>query len=381
MNQMFSFASKILLDFTALAKVVRESQRAFVLVDKLLAESSKLNDVLDILNQQSVSHRLYVDIKEELDIEAVLDGVEVVQEYKPDVLIAIGGTVAIDMSKVVYYFSKKQNFINKTIFIVMPTIDAVESAVSSATSVKDNVTAVKFLLVDELMVPDYVFLDLRLTNVVSPGVIARIGLTVMAHAVETLASKASTDFSDALAEKAIELLRSNSLESYCRTGDVQSKRTMCHAACLVGAAANNAGLGLSHSMAHVLAEKFHVAYGFANAILLPYIIQYNAGSITFTNKAVQNYRRVAKMIGISGNSDRISILNLIRGVRKINAELKIPASFKELGIVEEVFLEQLSVMAMLALDDRHIMTNPKTPNFMDVKTIYLRAYNGSGDVI
>ncbi len=380
MNQSFSAETKILIGISSLAEVIQGKQFAFILADEFLIKSSQIDDVLNILDRQSVAYSLYTDITPDPNIEAILDGIEAIQEFNPDVLIAIGGGSVIDTSKAVYYFSLRQGFVKKMPLIAIPTTSGTGSEVTSFTVVKDEALGVKYPLVDDLMLPNYALLDARFTKTVPSNIVAYVGMDAFTHALEALVSKNATDFSDALAEKAIKLLHGNLLKSYRSSDDFPAKQAMHHASCLAGMAFNNAGLGLNHAMAHALGGHFHVAHGLINAILLPYVMQYNAGCYEKLTKTAQDYARVAKMIGVNGSSVRMGAFNLIRAVKKINAALAIPASFKNLGIAEKDFLKCLDIMAMLALDDQCIRTNPRTPTLAAVKAIYLQAYSGSGRI-
>ena len=221
---------------------------------------------------------------------------------------------------------------------------------------------------------------------VPPHVTADTGIDVFTHAVEALVSTEASDFSDAAAEKAIKLVRRHLLAAYRRPEDMEARQGMHNASCLAGMAFSNSGLGLNHGMAHALGARFHIPHGRANAILLPYVIAYNAKKPTkfaaFPKYkeyvADKRYAKLAQRCGLCnvGTDTYEAVDCLIAAIQKLMMDTERPLTIKACGVSEEEFLAKVDELSYKAFEDQCTTANPVYPLVSEIKEIYLQAYYG-----
>jgi alcohol dehydrogenase class IV len=372
----FKGAKKVLLGNGQLPGVLVNAKKVFVVCDPFLLEGKKYSYVSDVLDELNIDYDVYGDVAPDPDIDLVTRGIEALVKSQPDTIISFGGGSAIDACKAMVFFAMKNQLLEKPLMIAIPTTSGTGSEVTDFSVITDKEKGVKYPLIDDSMLPDVAVIDAQLTLTVPPEITAATGMDVLTHAIEAMVSKNATDFSDASAEKAIKLVRSNLLKVYREPNNFEARQAMHNASCLAGVAFNNAGLGLNHSMAHALGGRFHVAHGKANAILLPYVMGFNAGCFDQLNENAAKYARIARLIKVDSESIRTSALNLIRTVKKTNDSLNIPRCLMDLGIDQEEFAEALPEMAEAAFKDRCLPTNPREVTLEDIKELYVHCYFG-----
>ena len=310
-------------------------------------------------------------------VETVFRGAKTMQEFQPDWIIGLGGGSAIDAAKVMWCFYEHPTLKfadivtpgsmpplrNKARFAAVPSTSGTASEITAFSVITDTKNHIKYPIVAADMVPDLAILDPALPTKMPKTVTANTGMDVMAHAVEAIASTAATSFTDPYALEAITLVLRNLEAAYVEPTNQIARYAMHNASALAGMAFTNASLGLVHSLAHKIGGEFGVTHGLANAILLPYIIDFNR---QFSTK----YAMVEKALGLRDLADAI---------RTLNARLGIPATFKdcdEVDFNEVKFKAVLDRMSANALADPCTLTNPGKPTVADVKAIYLAAYYG-----
>ncbi len=311
-------------------------------------------------------------------VETVYRGAKEMLAFNPDWIVAIGGGSALDAAKVMWCFYehpslKFEDIIevgsmpslrNKARFVAIPSTSGTASEITAFSVITDTQKHIKYPIVAADMVPDIAILDPSLPECMPPTITANTGMDVMCHAVEAVASTAATSFTDPYAIEAIRLVLENLEQAYKQPHDKAARTHMHNASALAGMAFTNASLGLIHSLAHKIGGEFGVTHGLANAILMPYIIEFNR---QFTNK----YDRVEKLLDID---------NLAEEIRKLNTKLGIPACFKECTEVpfdEQHFEMVLARMSQNAHSDPCTLTNPGKPTIEDVAALYKAAYYGT----
>ena len=340
------------------------SMKRFGFVDK----------VLSYLNEAGIETTLFENVEPDPSVETVMKGAAAMREFNPDWIIAMGGGSPIDAAKAMWAFYEYPettfedlitpfNFPTlrtKAKFLAIPSTSGTATEVTAFSVITDYEKGIKYPLADFNITPDIAIVDPELAETMPPKLTAHTGMDALTHAIEAYVSTLNSPFTDPLALKAIHMVFDYLPDSF--GGDMKAREQMHYAQCLAGMAFSNALLGIVHSMAHKTGAAFstgHIPHGCANAIYLPYVIQYNA------KNAESRYADIARSIGITG-SDAECVSQLCEKINEYNKKLNIPATLKEFGIVEEEFLEKVDEIAKLAVGDACTGSNPRpiTPEQM-----------------
>ena len=216
------------------------------------------------------------------------------------------------------------------------------------------------------------------------SVTADTGMDVLTHALEAYVSNMASDYTDGLAEKAVELVLENLELAYKDGSNKLAREKMHNASTIAGMAFTNAFLGVCHSMAHKIGAEFHLPHGRINAILLPYVIKYNSSKpskfVSFPKYeyfiADKKYYAIAKKVGLQANCVEEGINSLIEKVKSMNENMGIPKSFKDAGIDENEFLSKVDILADRAFEDQCTTANPRVPLVSEIKEMLLDSYYG-----
>ncbi|MEG2738870.1 1-propanol dehydrogenase PduQ, partial [Clostridium sp.] len=297
-------------------------------------------------------------------------GIGELGKFCPDTIVALGGGSAIDAAKAIMDFSKKIVNINEVEFIAIPTTSGTGSEVTSFAVITDKEKGAKYPLVSDDLLPNTAILDPELVASVPNFITADTGMDVLTHAIEAYVSKDATDFSDALAEKAVNLVFNYLVRAYKDGNDIEAREKMHNASCLAGLAFNAASLGINHSIAHIIGGKFHVPHGRTNSILLPYVIEYNANMLGYTltdhSEAAIKYSNLAKIVGLSNSNVRGNVRSLINEIKKMQKTMNMKTTLSECGVKAEEMLKIKNEIAKIALKDACTITNPRTPNEVEI---------------
>ncbi len=348
-----------------------KNSRVFIVTDPFMVKSGMINKITEYLS--SNQYEVFSDIVPDPPMELVVKGVKAVTSFKPEVIIALGGGSAIDAAKAIMDFSRKLGDLREMQFIAIPTTSGTGSEVTSFSVITDEVKHIKYPLVSDEFLPDVAILEPELVKSVPSSIVADTGMDVLTHAIEAYVSTSATDFSDALAEKAVELVFEYLLRSYRSSEDIEAKEKMHNASCLAGLAFNLASLGINHAIAHNIGGKLHIPHGRTNAILLPYVIEFNSEIEGFNpNKysiAAKKYAQLAKLVGIEGSTTRMLVKNFIHAITKLQHEMKMPTRLQECKVSLEDINKLKQEIAKGALEDACIITNPRTATAGDVLEI------------
>ncbi len=373
----FSGGKKIIIRGEEIEKEFENRKHVFIVCDPFLAETGKIKYITGKLDNIGVSYTVFSGITPDPSIEIVAEGIAALADVKPDTLVGFGGGSAIDACKAMMFFAEKENIVENCKFIAIPTTSGTGSEVTDFSVISNTKKAVKYPLIDPNLLPDVAVLDAELTLTVPKETTAITGMDVLTHAIEAIVSTDAGDFSDAMAEKAIKLVRSNLLVAYKEPENFSARQGMHNASCMAGIAFNNAGLGLNHGMAHALGAHFHIPHGKANAVLLPYVIGFNAGCFDNLTGSAKTYARIARLIHVDSGSIRQSSLNLIRSIKSFNHLLEMPSNIREMGIAKDDFRDALDSMAEAAYADSCTKTNPRKASVDEIKKVYAHAYFGA----
>ncbi|MEG1255895.1 1-propanol dehydrogenase PduQ [Clostridium sp.] len=344
------------------------NKKVFVVTDSFMVKSDMIKNITDRLKNADIT--IFSDIVPDPPIETIVQGIEALQKAKPEILIALGGGSAIDAAKAIMDFSKKITSVKDMQFIAIPTTSGTGSEVTSFAVITDKSKGIKYPLVSDDLLPNVAILDPELVKSVPAGITADTGMDVITHALEAYVSTDASDFSDALAEKAIVLAFKYLIPAYKDGGNLEAREKMHNASCLAGIAFNAASLGLNHGIAHVLGGKFHVPHGRTNAILLPYIVEFNADIVGYENndfsRAAEKYANISKLLGLPCGNARAGVRSLINEIKKLQKDMKMPTTLKACGVSMEDLSALKEDIATLALLDACTATNPKIVTSLDV---------------
>ena len=374
----FDIKTKIFFGDQALDRLAEiPYQKVLVVTDPFIAQGEMIELVTEPLRKGNKEFEIFKDVVPDPPIEKISEGVKKMLEYRPDAIVAVGGGSAIDSSKSIREFALRVDHYAEVGLIAIPTTSGTGSEVTSFAVVTDPAEKVKYPLVSYSMMPDEAILDAELVKSVPPSVTADTGMDVFTHALEACVSINRSDFSNALAEKAIEICGVFLLRAYLDGNDTHARQKMHSASCLAGLAFNTASLGLNHGMAHQLGATFHIPHGRANAMLLPHIIEFNSDINKHSKSretylpAVKRYATVAQILGLSSYNKIMTVRSLVNWVQFMLKEMDIPLSISQIGTIsEEEYFGAIDRMADAALADACTATNPRVPTKDDVIRIY-----------
>lgn len=337
-----------------------------------------LDKVVNNLHEAGIETRLFEGVEPDPSVETVMKGAAAMREFEPDWIVAIGGGSPIDAAKAMWAFyeypdTKFEDLITpfafptlrqKAKFLAIPSTSGTATEVTAFSVITDYQKGIKYPLADFNITPDVAIVDPELAETMPPKLTAHTGMDALTHAIEAYVSTLNSPFTDPLALKAISMVFEYLVDSY--NGDMKAREQMHYAQCLAGMAFSNALLGIVHSMAHKTGAAFstgHIPHGCANAIYLPYVIQYNAKDET----AKKRYAAIAASVGLTGNSDDELVEALIAKIDDYNVKLNIPKTLKDFGVEEKEFLEKLPEIAANAVGDACTGSNPRaiTPKEME----------------
>lgn len=383
--------------------------RAFIVTDPMMVKLGYVDRVLyHLRKRQEYCHsEIYAEVEPDPSVETIRRGVEAMNRFAPDVIIALGGGSAMDAAKGMWLFYEhpetgfdglRLKFLDirkrafpfprlgsKAQMVCIPTTSGTGSEVTSFSVITDKANGnIKYPLADYELTPDVAIIDPQFVYSLPKSVTADTGMDVLTHALEAYVSVLASDYTDGLALKAIELVFANLPRAYQNGNDREAREKMHNASAIAGMAFTNAFLGLNHSMAHKLGGEYHVAHGKANAVLLPYVIAFNAQKPTKfasfpkygTFIADEKYAQIARHMGLRASTSEEGVASLIEAVRKLMKLLDCPLTLKELGIPEKAFLASLDSLAERAFEDQCTTANPRYPLVSEIKELYRLAYYG-----
>ncbi|MEG6522930.1 1-propanol dehydrogenase PduQ [Desulfotomaculum sp. 1211_IL3151] len=351
---------------------------AFIVSDSIMEKLGYLQKTIDYLKESGIQSEVFTEVRPDPDVKVIAAGIKRYLETQADTIVALGGGSVIDAAKGILYslwqFSKAagEEF-KKPLFIAIPSTSGTGSEVTNFSVI--TAEGEKVCLVDDWMAPDIAILDSTCIQHVPQQVVADTGIDALVHAIEAYVSTEATICTDALAEKAIQLIFADLKTLYHDTNDSGARERIQKASCLAGMAFTNAGLGINHSLAHALGAIFHISHGRSNALLLNAVLEYNANLSSKAQKSVaEKYAKLAAVLQLPARTYREGTINFLQAVKDLTKALGIPKGIQELGVDKSKFENQLDNMADLALNDRCTPSNPRQPSREDLIAIYKKSF-------
>lgn len=383
--------------------------KAFIVTDPGMVSLGYVDKILYYLRKRTtpVHCRIYSEVEPDPSIETVQTGAKMMNEFQPDVIIALGGGSAMDAAKGMWLFYEHPDIdfsalrlrfldIRKRAFkfprmgakaklVAIPTTSGTGSEVTSFAVISDKKNNMKYPLADYELTPNVAIIDPQFVMSLPKTATADTGLDVLTHAIEAYVSVMASDYTDGLAIKAIQLVFQYLPRAYKNgSADAEAREKMHNASCIAGMAFTNAFLGLNHSIAHKIGGEYHIPHGRANAVLLPYVIRYNAAiptkfvSFPKYNKFVadKKYAEIAQALGLPASTVQEGVDSLIGAVKQLMEEVHEPKSFADCGIDEADYRAKLTDIANKAFEDQCTTANPKLPLVHEIEEIMMQAYFG-----
>ena len=348
-----------------------------IATDKFMIKSKLINKVTNILDENNIDYHIFDEITPDPSTEVIQTGLSHIVNLKPNALIAVGGGSVIDAAKAIMYFciQLKKNFIeenkiDKPYFIAIPTTAGTGSEVTNFSVITDSKNKTKIPLVDDIMLPDEAILDPILTITVPPNVTSFTAMDVLTHAIESYISINQNIFSQMYALKAIKLISSNLLKCYHNLGNLEYRNNLQIASCMAGISFNSAGLGITHSISHSLGSAFHLPHGLCNAIVLPYIIEFNGNDMNTCKK----YINILDAMGAYNVELEKAPIILKSIILELNRKLNIPLNLKALNINKNEFESITKTLAIIAYKDICTSTNPVKVTVNDLESLIKSLY-------
>lgn len=343
----------------------------WIICDGFLVKNGSLNSLLSFIHSSN-KVSIFDEVVPDPPLNVIGKGVAISKQVNPQVIVAYGGGSAIDTAKAIIYFAKEKNFIAKVNFIAIPTTSGTGSEVTSATVITDTETKTKHIIFDDCMLPDEAILDANLTVSVPSVITANTGIDVLTHAIEAYVAKGANVYSDALAEKAVELVMDSLIKCYREGDNLEARGKMHEASNIAGMAFNISGLGINHSIAHQIGGRFHVPHGLANALLLTAVIDYNSKD----SQILKKYAKLAYKTGMVEKiqTDEFAVEVLKTYIKSIKSIMKMPVNLKECGVDKYEFDKAKAQMSKAAFKDGCTSANPREVSEFEIEMILESVY-------
>ena len=355
----------------------RKYKRALVVTDDNILKVGIANKVTDLLDANKLVYEIFSDVVPNPTIKNVKKGLKIANKYHVDYIIAVGGGSVIDTAKAIgIIFANPEhkdvkslagvtNTNNKSLpIIALPTTFGTAAETTINYVITDEDAQTKMVCIDPNDIPELAIIDAELMSEMPIGVAAATGMDALTHAIECFVTKAHNEMSDMFALKAINLIYNNLEKAINKNKDAIENMAM--AQYIAGMGFSNVGLGIVHSMAHQLGAVYDTPHGVANALLLPYVMEFNS--------RVCGYRfpDMAKAMGldIDGLTSKQIITLVINGIRDLEERLDLPQHLSEVGVLED----DIPLLAKKALDDPCVPGNPREVSILEFEELFKKAF-------
>ncbi len=389
-------------------KTVMNKKKVFIVTDSFLYNNGYTKAITKKLDEMGITHTTFFNVAPDPTLACAKEGAAQMAAFQPDCIIAVGGGSAMDAGKIMWvlyehpdadFFDLAMRFMDirkrvytfpkmgeKAYFIAVPTSAGTGSEVTPFAVITDEVSGVKYPLADYQLMPNMAIVDADMMMNAPKGLTSASGIDAVTHALEAYASMMATDYTDGLAIEALKNIFEYLPRAYDNgPNDPVAREKMANAATMAGMAFANAFLGVCHSMAHKLGAFHHLPHGVANALMIDYVLEFNAAEVpakmgTFSQydhpHTLTRYAEIADALGIKGRNDEAKLKGLIKKIDELKEYCGIKKTIKDYGVDEKYFLDTLDDMVEQAFDDQCTGANPRLPLMSEIKDMYLRAYYG-----
>jgi acetaldehyde dehydrogenase/alcohol dehydrogenase len=405
----FRVPNQIYFNLNAVENVHQFPSRSTVIVTNPALEQMGHVDLVRRYIPEGTRVHISVIPDAEPEVKVIMQGVEDLNFYKADQIIALGGGSVIDAAKimklkyespdadleelaapfldlrkrVVQYPTEK---VNRARLVAISTTSGTGSEVTPFAVLTDKERGRKVTLADYSLTPDVAIVDPQFVMSMPKGLTADTGIDCLTHALEAVVSSYGSAYTECNAMQAIRMAFKYLPIAYEHPGDEEARCMMHNAACIAAMAFANASVGVNHALAHAFGARFHVAHGRANAFMLPHVIAYNASVPTkFVPSPYQKgylahkkYAMVADLLGLGGHTVEEKVKSLVVATEQLLDQLGFPRSIADLGISKEEFERAMPELTKLAFDDPSWRSNPRMPLMSELADLFWKAYQGRG---
>lgn len=407
----FQVPSRIYFKQNAITEGLKDlagKKRAFIVTDTFLYDNGYVTKVTKTLDKLGIQSEIFADVKPDPDLETIYKGLDILNVFKPDVIIALGGGSPMDAAKIMWLMYEQplakfsdlaMRFMDirkriykfpqlgkKAFFVAIPTTSGTGSEVTPFAVVTDEKTGAKYPIADYELTPDMAIIDPDMVMHMPKTLTAFSGIDALVHAIEAYVSVMATDYTNGLCLEAIRIIFKYLPQAYAEgAANPKAREKMAYASTMAGMAFANAFLGICHSMAHKLGSAFHVPHGLANALLISDVIRFNAVEAPTKQAAfpqykyplaIERYARIADYLGLGGKTPAQKVEKLIEAVEDLKKKIDIPANLKDAGVDEKAFMDTLDELSEMAFDDQCTGGNPRYPLVKEIAELYKKAYYG-----
>ena len=385
---------------------VMGKKRCFIVTDSFLYKNGYVKPIEDKLDEMGIQHTCFYEVAPDPNLSCAEAGAHAMRAFEPDCIIALGGGSAMDAGKIMWvmYEHPEVNFLDlamrfmdirkrvytfpkmgeKAYFVAIPTSSGTGSEVTPFAVITDDRDGTKYPLADYELLPNMAIIDADNMMTQPKGLTSASGIDALTHALEAYASIMATDYTDGLALKAMKSIFEYLPSAYENgANDPYAREKMADASCMAGMAFANAFLGVCHSMAHKLGAYHHLPHGVANALMISYVLRFNAEEVpvkmgTFSQyqypHTLARYAECAHFCGVCGKDDKETLELFIKKIEDLKERVGIKKSIKDYGVDEKYFLETLDRMVEDAFDDQCTGANPRYPLMSEIKESWLQLF-------
>lgn len=377
----FKIANKLITGNGATAKLAEEAARLnmknpLIVTDEILQKIGVTEKLTELL--KGLSYGIYTGVKPEPEIALVQECKEAFVSGGHDGLIALGGGSAIDIAKAVSGFAGFDGQIEQLIgtdlvpekgvpLIAIPTTAGTGSEVTNIAILSDTEAQLKKGIVSDYLLPDVAIVSPEMTLTMPKSVTAASGIDALVHAIEAYISINASPITDALAIGAMKMIAKDLPKAYANPNHIEARESMATASLMAGMAFGNAGVAAVHALAYPLGGRYHIPHGVSNALLLPYVMEWNKIACP------ERFRDIAEALGenTAGLSDTDSADLAVKKMQQLCETVNIPKGMRAFNVPEE----DIRSMAEDASEiTRLLKNNPRVLSTEDIEKIYQSAY-------
>lgn len=384
-------------------------ERAFIITDKPIYDLGLTASLEDVLDDMGLKYDIFDDVEPDPSLETVNRGLDRMRRFAPDVIIAIGGGSPMDAAKIMWLLYEHpeiefeglaMRFMDirkrvydlpplgsKALLVAIPTTSGTGSEVTPFAVVTDRKKQIKYPLADYALTPSMAIIDADLVRHMPKSLTAYGGVDALTHALEAYVSVLASEYTNGLSLEATRLIFKYLPAAYHEgAANPKAREKMHYASTIAGMAFANGFLGICHSMAHQLGAMFGIPHGMANALMITYVIRYNATDAPFKQATFSQYKypnakwryaRIASYLGLPGEDEAAKVNQLIIAIEALKQQVGIPTSLKDaLGDRASEFQARLEELADQSFDDQCTGSNPRYPLINDIKSLLMDAYHG-----